>query len=115
MEKDLGAALSQTASNPDCMKECEAKGDMCKGIYVAKGGTDCHMVLEHGPGNGHLTSSTGNVGVNSDGTQKSVTVNVNVHNSHNNPDPTKKDGTWSPLDSSAKEEVKAAAKEAAKE
>merc|ERR1712196_332428 len=107
--------LGESAGKEDCMKECDAKGPSCRGIYVAKGGTDCHMVLEE-PSNSHLSGgsqSSTNV-ESSDDARKHVTVNVNVQNYKNDPNPAVKDGEPATGVSKA-EEVKAAAKEAAKE
>jgi len=117
-QKELGDGVELQAAekNPDCMKECEAKGAMCKGIYISQGGGDCHMVLEQHPGNSHLYSGKGTeVGINSSpGAEKTVNVNVHVNNYHNNPNPASKDSSWKPLAGDAKAEVEAARKEAAK-
>ena len=118
-QKELGDGLELQAAekNPDCMKECAAKGAQCKGIYISQGGGDCHMVMEQHPGNSDLYSGHGSeVGVNSSpGAQKSVNVNVHVNNYHNSPNPaSRQKDKWTPLSPDAKTEVDAAKKEAAK-
>merc|ERR1711939_473456 len=70
-------------SQPNCMKQCEAQGSGCKGVYVAKGSSECHLVLEHSGGftdAGADTTSASNENDSSGDGRGPVTVNVNVHN-----------------------------------
>jgi len=86
----LAAAYAAQNNGGECMKECQAKGEICKGVYIHKGDVDCHMVLEKSTGaadspvggaadKASVAAPAGDAPASASD-DSPVTVNVNVRN-----------------------------------